>query len=259
MKSLLNALRAEAIKTRRTFLGKSPVLFPFLVVLFPFIAFATSGVEQLVAKAASGAGGEFAAGCMVGWIYMMLPFFALQIALMIFHTEHTQNMWKHLNALPMPGRIQVLAKHLMGSWQLLAGTLCFMLQILLALVLLKAMRPELGIRFDLPTFWWALGRHTLLCQAAGLMILLPLMVVAARFRNIGVTLTTGIFGFAAAFFVKPTDTLAAFFPWSMGKVWIARIMDPNAPRHLWWVLPALGCVALSVGVHLFLQRRKPLY
>lgn len=259
MTSLLHAFQAERIKVRGTFLAKSPILFPFLVVIFPFIALAAGTSEKLNAAAPGGGASEFASGCFMGWLFAMLPLYALQIALMSYQGEHTQGLWKHLNALPTPGRTQVLAKQLMGAWQMLLGTLSLATQLLLVLGLLKLMRPGLGVRFAPPAFWWFLGRDILLCGAAGLVILAPLMVVAARFRNIGVAITTGVFGITASFFLKPTDTLAAFFPWSMGKVWLMHALYRKEPMQLWWMLPALACIGVSFGVHAWWRGRKPLY
>ena len=244
------AFKAERLKLRKTLFFRLSFYFPLVCCLLPASFFFRWTTEKFDASI-------MADSTIVIWGRMLLPVFAVMIALAMYQNEHTLGMWKHLNALPTRGPSQILAKHAMLAINVVLATCWLGIFGIVGSCLLKSYRPHLTLSFD----WSRLGVGLLLMLLEGLGVTAMLAVVAARVRTgfVGATLGLGALGCVLGNAVELRDRV----PWGFGETW-SRIISPSAegggPYSLTsCTVSTMLWLAATMFVHVLLEKRRPHY
>ena len=197
------------------------------------------------------------------WMYFMMPMYSILVAILSFTSEHTQCMWKHTNAQPVSGTVQILAKHFFGWCYLITATVT--ITVLTTLVLLLAnLFFNVTVGFADFNFWRITGLYCLLLIAGGIAMVSLLNVLAARVAGFSLPAMVGFFGTLLPIFASADKKAATFIPWTASKV----LTDPvfkevffgsKAPVEYWWIAVPAVQVAMLLWIHSYIQKKKPLY
>jgi hypothetical protein len=202
---------------------------------------------------------DFATNYFWVWIFVMLPFYCIFVAILNYYSEHSQSLWKHINAQPVSGTAQALAKHFYAWCHVAAATITLSLFILIALLIVKLSNPALNVGLSGAALWIALFQLNLGTIAGGMAAVSILNTLSARFAGFSVTVMTGFFGVLVAIFIKSDDPSAPFLPWMIEKVCIRHIAFTNDPYNPLWAIGPLLWIAIAVAIHVAMQRKQPLY
>jgi hypothetical protein len=256
LSAFAHALKAEWVKSRRTFLRYSPIIFAssaFLVLLPSVLRDFTDG---------RGLHGPNAENILqmysFAWIYLFLPVYSIFIALMNFYTEHTNCMWKHINVQPISGVVQVWTKHCFAWCYVAVSTIMLSAFILIILLIVKQTYSHVNIGLDNSAFWFGICRFSLNSIVGGIATVSILNLLAARTPGI---IQTGIVGFAGILipiFIRINHVAAPFVPWAMEKVYVFSAYKGVPYKPLWAIVPIVY-VAIALARHIALQRMRPLY
>ena len=262
MSDFFHALKAEWLKGRRTFLRYSPIVFAALFSIPLLATFGTTfdGFSQFGLPPSL----IVAMSPFISWMYVGLPMLCIVIPLLSFEAEHKQGMWKHVNALPAPGFIQALAKHFFGWCYAAAGTAVLAVLILLALLGFSLAFPNIDWGIASWNFWLTLSKAFAVCLITGMALTSMFNVVAARFAGykapslaaVGVFLVEIILAYAD----KATlEIVNPWIPWMAGRLFIRHLFFSNVALKPWWLLAPFLWIAAGTALHLYLQKKKPLY
>jgi hypothetical protein len=255
--SFIHALKAEWVAGRRTFLRYSPIVFALLTLLIMLPQFSTDIVANKPRLESIAI--DFVTNYFWVWIFIMLPFYCIFVAIMNYYTEHGQSLWKHLNVQPVSGTVQALAKHLYAWCYVATATITLSLLIVIVLVIVKMIYTELTFGFGGAALWLTLCQLNLGTIAGGAVVVSILNVLAARFPGFSTTFITGFFGLLLGIFIKIDDPAAPFIPWMFEKVCLHHLAFSDAPYRLWWIAIPIVWIATTLTVHIALQRKKSLY
>ena len=257
MNSFLHAISAEWIKGRRSFLRYSPLMFAFvtLIILLPLT------LKDIASKPLQG---TFALGFtstyFIFWTFMVLPMYCILVAILNFYIEHTQGLWKHINAQPVSGVVQALVKHFYGWYYLIIATITFFMLIVFSLFLVKIFNFNLVIGLSDPDYWRTLCLLCIKSLAGGMAIVAILNVLAARLPGFGVTMVVGFIGLILPIFINATDEAAPLIPWAIGKAWTyPLIFDRTAHFQAWWIIIPFVWIGACLAIHCALQKKQPFY
>ena len=251
----MSVLRAEIIKSRRSALWGLSFVMPFIAVVLPAALYLSSK------KVAAGNHPDMVIqGAFMVWLRLFLPLFSVMVALQLFMSEHTLGMWKHLNAMPTRGRPQIGAKYLVAFIALAAAIGFLVVDIVIALGVLKLQRPSLVVTPE-PQAWPAIGCGLGLSVIAGIGILPAMLFCAGRLRRgtIGGTLGAGAAACVLGTSILPRDVpFASYFPWCAGGLY-SEVLDKGVAEAHWLPLTVGSAAVLmtAIGAHLFMERRRP--
>jgi len=251
-----HAVKAEWVKGRRTFLRYSPIIFASLafIILLPSILRNFQSGRVLRSSAAE----DILQMYSFAWVYVFLPVYSIFIALMNYYTEHTQGMWKHINAQPVSGIAQTIAKHCFAWCYVAASTITLNTFILIMLLIVKMVHYNVNIGIDDSVFWFGICRFALNSIVGGIAAVSILNLFAARSSGIILTGMVGFAGILIPIFIGTTHVLAPFVPWAMEKAYIFSAYS-GVPYKPWWAIVPIVYVAAALARHIVLQRMKPLY
>jgi hypothetical protein len=202
---------------------------------------------------------DFATDYFWLWIFIMLPFYFIFVGILNYYSEHSHSLWKHINAQPVSGTVQALAKHFCAWCCVAAATTMLSLLILITLLMVKLTHPALDVGLSSGTLWIALFKLNLGTIVGGMTVVSILNTLSARFSGFSVTVMTGFFGVLVAIFIKSDDPAAPFVPWMIEKVCIRHIAFTNDPYNPLWAIAPVLWIAAAVAAHIAMQRKRPLY
>lgn len=211
MTSLIRALNAEFLKTKRTLALLLAIALPLVVVLLNLFMFLRT--KQF--EAGSDGWSYFVNGNMLFWGLLMLTLYITLETALLASLEHNHQGWKHLAALPISRTAVYAAKQIttmgvvalsmavivLGTW--LSATLTYKLNL----------NPAASFVGSFP--WEPLLR------TAGQSYLLSLLVIAIhtwiaiRFASFAFASAVGIAATVLGFFVANDPGLLRLFPWSL--------------------------------------------
>lgn len=207
--SVRGALAAEALKLRGTLAAWMCLVAPVLVALLYVLQLVVSG-----SGAASGLDWtSFLRSLLALWALLMLPLFVTLQAALVAGLEHRDRQWKHLLALPVPGRNHYLAKMAAVAAMLSLASLCLMAAAPLAGWLLRWLRPDLGLA-GAPPWGWLAWQVAAMTVAAAWMAMLQLWL-SLRCSSFSVAIGVGMAATIVGFLVGQSPHYGPFFPWSM--------------------------------------------
>jgi len=144
MALFLRILKAELIKTKRTYGVLISVAIPILIIGLQFLIFFVK--HEYFAKMGMNPWKIFGSNLFNLYGMLVLPMYIVLIAYLINFTEHRANSWKSLFALPIPkfqlyaGKIVILL-----GWMLLFSLMTFLLSLACG-QLLSLVRPDIGFQ-----------------------------------------------------------------------------------------------------------------
>ena len=143
------ALKAEALKMKRTLVLWLAFLAPLVVVVFILVGYLDRGKEWL-GTGLENAWIEFAQSVDIFWALLMLPLFITLQTALLAGLEHQSEQWKHLYALPVPRWTVVAAKQAVTAALIGLSHLMLICLTLLGGWLLWLLRPGLGFHVAIP-------------------------------------------------------------------------------------------------------------
>lgn len=209
MTSFLNALRAEHIKSRRSFAA--------------WLAGAGTGANLLMlwvlhladtrwVHAHDNPWQGWITGHYQGIAFMMLPLFVIILTSLVAFQEHRRDMWMQLLALPTARSALFFSKFLWMYGLFVAAHLAFIVGMLLTGALTGLLLPATGLLGH----WPAPGQVVLLASYTMLSVLGLAALhfwLSLVFRHFIIPLTIGILGFVLVQLLGPASSLARWLPY----------------------------------------------
>ena len=148
MKYLVNALRAELLKTKRTLAFWLALIAPAVIVGLQVLIVYDRREMYLARASEYHAWLDYGGETLVMWSLLMLPLFITLETALVAQWEHRARQWKHLFALPVPRGVLYAAKQIAGM--LLIGLSSLVLVALIVLTGLGFRLAVPGLGFEAP-------------------------------------------------------------------------------------------------------------
>ena len=223
MTTLIRALSAEMLKTKRTLTLWLVILAPLAIAFLEFVMDMQRGVRALRPNTDAWIG--LTQNSLILWALLMLPLFVTLETGLLNAQEHGNKMWKQLYATPLPRWAVYAAKQLIGLALVGLSTLTLLAMSLGVGFLLNLLKPEFG--FVLPINWAVIiPAYALVYLAAWLLISLHLWV-SARWSSFIVAMGVGIVATVAGVLVINSDW-AKVYPWTLPGLASIGYMEGDA-------------------------------
>jgi len=237
MTALLRALRAEALKIKRTLALWLVLIGPLSVVAFATLIFMQS--SQFINS-------DTNPWQMIGnnsfgmWAILALPLFiALETAL-LGQLEHGNAGWKQIFAQPNPRWATYIAKQAITLGVIGLSQIALIVEVILAVVLMRALNVHPDVNYGTPIPWAAFARAGLFSYVAAWLIIAIHTWVGLRWPNFAVAIAAGVVASVAGF-MAANGELGWYFPWSIAALSSSAGLRPEIDAHL---LP----VALTISI-----------
>jgi len=213
MNYLMHALRAEALKTKRTLTLALAFLAP-LTLAFLELAIGFQYGERMYRP-----GGDswmtLIDHVMVLWALLMLPLFVTLEMGLLGALEHNNKTWKHIYALPLPRGSIYAAKQLTGMAVIGLSTAALAGMTVGVGLVGRTLLPQLG--FDAPIPWGMLARSVCFSYFASWLVLSIQLWVSLRWSSFVVSSAVGVVAtvFGVVVFGSKWDK---FYPWTLPGV-----------------------------------------
>jgi hypothetical protein len=241
---MVRALKAEALKTKRTLALWLALLAPLAVVGFILLGFLDRS-EEWLETVWDNAWTEFAQSVDIFWTLLMLPLFITLQTALLAGLEHRNEQWKHLYALPAPRWAVVAAKQVVAAVLMGLSHLMLICFTLLGGWLLWLLRPGLGFHVAIP--WEQLLKPVATAYLASWLILAIHTWVALRWRSFVVASAVGIVLTVAGVVVINSEW-GSFYPWALAGLIINSLNKGEALPLREFLFGSLGgVVAALVG------------
>ncbi|MCL1894079.1 MAG: ABC transporter permease [Holophagaceae bacterium] len=259
--SFKHAILAEWIKGRRTFLRLSPIVFAIIPILIPTAIFFRDFIHtERAIEYIQNMGIEydpilsFSKLCFRFWVFFVLPVYCIFFAILNYQTEHTQGLWKHINAQPISGTTQAMAKQVY-AWCYITFTTLLLFALVVAISLfVKFYNPPLGLSLNSAPFWIQSFQHSIVSIAHGMIIVSILNFFAARFSGATVPIMVGSIGCMLPIAYEPTYSMAPYIPWLYNVV----LLELGSFSPAWVAIPVIH-IATALAIHFVWQKDAPLY
>jgi len=210
MTTLIRALSAEVLKTKRTLTLWLVILAPLAIAFLEFVMHMQNGARAMQPN--TNAWLSLTHHSLILWSLLMLPLFVTLETGLLNAQEHGNKMWKQLYATPLSRWAVYAAKQLIGLALVGLSTLNLLVMSLGVGFLLNLLKPEFG--FVPPIDWAAIvPAYALVYIAAWLIISLHLWV-SARWPSFVVAMGVGITATVAGVLVINSDW-AKVYPWTL--------------------------------------------
>lgn len=223
MTTMIRALSAEVLKTKRTLTLWLVLLAPLAVAFLEFVMHMQTGMRATQPNASAWL--SLTQQFLIVWTLLMLPLFVTLETGLLNAQEHGNKMWKQLYATPLPRWIIYTAKQLMSLALVGASTVVLLAMSIGVGLLLNVFKPELGLA---PPIDWdiILPAYALAYLAAWLIISLHLWV-GARWPSFIVAMGVGIVATVAGVIVINSDW-AQTYPWALPGLASIGYLEGNA-------------------------------
>lgn len=242
MTTVLRALSAELLKTRRTLALLVALGLPAVVIAINFVMF----LRTTSFGAGSTGWDYFVSSNLVIWGLLMLTLYVTLETALLAGLEHNAQGWKHLAALPIPRAAVYAAKQIMAMGMVALSMAVIVLGTWASAALAQALQLNPAASF-VGAFPWAV-----LLRIAAQSYLLSLLIVAihtwiaTRFANFALASAVGIAATVMSFFVSQDVELMRLFPWSLPMTPIMQLMGNEVDLALPLALSVLGALGVSV-------------
>src|SRR5215216_3207575 len=138
--SLFRALHSELLKLKRTLAFRVIFVLPFLVALLQFF------IVWRTKKFAPGFNlwQTLPTNSLQIWAVFMMPLLITLETALLNGIEHSDKLWKHILALPVPRHTVYLAKFVVAQALIAASTLALCVLTVLVGLAITQLRPELA-------------------------------------------------------------------------------------------------------------------
>ena len=244
----MNLLLAEILKLKRTLALRLAISTPALIIVIVTGMYLERGRQFTEDNPLTG----FAQLILTSWSIIVFPLFTALTAAMLAATEHQNDNWKQLFAMPVNRRAIFGAKWIAGVMVLLAS--CFVLAagVSAAAEILRLAKPALNSA-SLPVGMIFRGASLSLC-AAGLLFSIQ-MWISLRWRSFLPGIVVAVIALAVMFISVPRGAafFGSLFPWSLP----AMAMAPRNPyRPIAVTLGLLGGATAGFAACWDLARRE---
>lgn len=244
MKNILDLLKVELIKIRRTLLYYLCLGAPVLISIFMFFIFCYGG-EDLANQSDEDMWLFFTRLTLTYWGLFFLPLFVTLQSALLAGIEHKNRMWKMLYAQPAR-KLDILTAKFLAEFIVIGTSQILMIPLtILSGLILRKLNPNLGFTPEIPL---------------GIIVLLNLVVIELSFliitlhtwaslkwENFVTSITAGFVATVSGVIVMNSD-IAAFYPWAMPGLIINHIFRWDIP----WINMAyslgLGIIIMLIGL-----------
>lgn len=233
--SVLRALRAEQLKTRRTLALLLAPIAPLAIIALQ--------MAMVIDRKQTDTWEGYGAQTLLLWLLLMFPLFITLESALLANLEHTNQQWKHLCALPVPSPAILVAKYLVTVAVLAISMIAFYVYTVASGLSLRVILPNHG--FEAPVPWLALLEPIMLSFATSLLLISIHLWLALRWPNFVLPIAVGIVAMVAAVMLLQSD-YSAWYPWTMPAL-VARTwsMGQDIMRPL--LLGVLGGLVVAIA------------
>ncbi len=239
----LRALHAETLRLKRTLALRLVFIAPLPVVLLAAIVVWEKSAENsavdlwdTLSKVSLGA-----------WSLFMFPLLITLVTTLLNSLDHSDKIWKHLFALPVPRSVVYLTRLLVGELLLAISSLALVALILGTGWVLMRLRPALASGGGLPLHE-ILKNSLRMWLAAGFIIALQHWI-SIRWAAFTISLGAGIAGTFCALFASGVS-VGRYFPWLLP----ANVLSPEIASLSLWLGIGGGLAVALLGCAAFVRR-----
>ena len=229
----LRVLHAEILRLKGTLTLRLVFIAPLPVVLLAAVVVweksadnAAVGLLKTLSKVSLGA-----------WSLFMFPLLVTLLTALLNSLDHSDKIWKHLFALPVPRSVLYLTRLIVGELLLAISSLALVALILGAGWVLMRLRPALASGSGLP-LQEILKNISRMWLSAGFIIALHHWI-SLRWGAFTISLGAGIAGTFFALFAS-SISIGRYFPWLLP----ANVLSPESASLSLWPGMA-GCYPAS--------------
>jgi hypothetical protein len=217
--SIIRAVRAELVKLHNNTAPITVTVLPFVMCGMVAIASMTSPYTTRPLNAWL----DTAVSMITFWS-LLLPFFVALTTALLASTEQSNNMWKHLFALPISRRSIYVSKQLIAIALFGLSQLVVIGSVILAGLILRSLKPDYGFDVAIPLLDM-FGLAVMTWLASWLIISLHLWM-SVRFASFGPAIGFGLLAFLLNMLINQrTDWWPRLFPWSLPANFFATGLD----------------------------------
>ncbi len=223
MTTMIRALSAEVLKTKRTLTLWLILLAPLAIAFLEFVMHMQTSVRAM--RPNTSAWLSLTQDSLMLWALLMLPLFVTLETGLLNAQEHGNKMWKQLYATSLPRWTIYSAKQLMGLALVGASTLVLLAMSIGVGLLLNVFKPELG--FAPPIDWGTIIPAYALCYLAAWLLVSLHLWVSAHWSSFVVAMGVGIVATVAGVMVINSDW-AKVYPWTLPGLASIGYMEGDA-------------------------------
>jgi hypothetical protein len=146
------------------------------------------------------------------WGLLMIPLFVTLETALVGNMEYTSDHWKHLNALPVPRGVIYAAKQFSGMALIALSSLALVFSIVGGGVLLRLLRPGIGLEPDIP--WGRLFAYAGMTFMGAWLIISIQTWISLRWKSFVVACAVGMALTVAGVFIIHASW-GDFWPWAL--------------------------------------------
>ncbi|PKO11971.1 MAG: hypothetical protein CVU39_26625 [Chloroflexi bacterium HGW-Chloroflexi-10] len=251
MITFMRALSVEHLKLKRTLTVWMVLVAPFVINLMVFLVTREQAINYGVLEQTWL---TYDQDVLMMWSVLMLPLLITLESALLGNSEHANQQWKHLFALPLPRWSYFAAKWSVLFELILAGSI---------FNLIFALLGGLGSHLLFPTMDLsaaAIPWNELLLSNGKVFLSAILMLsihtwISLRWKNIVVPIGSGMVAVVMALFVMRSDKYSPLFPWTLP---IASFGMENAPMAQILLISILGGLLFAFFAAWDFSRRETL-
>jgi hypothetical protein len=209
--SLIRALRAEQLKTRRTLALWLAPIAPLVIVALQ-VAIVLQQQEHYRQQDISDAWIRYGGQIVFLWTMLMLPLFITLETALLANLEHGNRQWKHLFALPIPRGAIYAAKQVSAMAVIALSMVSLFVLMVLSGLGLRLVAPGLG--FESPVPWVEFLQYVALAYLAAWLIISIHTWIGLRWQSFAVASAVGIAAMVIAVFLFSSDW-NQWYPWTL--------------------------------------------
>jgi lantibiotic transport system permease protein len=212
MRYYLRALSVEHLKLKRTLTIWMVLVAPFVVNLMYFLTLLDYGETHH--EYDPEAWTRYMQSVLSMWSILMLPLLITLQSALLGNSEHANQQWKHLFALPLPRWSYFAAKWtLLFELILLSSVFNFGFAIVGGWGI-HQVYPTMGLTLDAIPWLDLFITNSKIFLAAILMLSIHTFI-SLRWQNIIISIGSGMVAVVASLFVMRSDTWGLLYPWTL--------------------------------------------
>lgn len=208
----LRALSVEHLKLKRTLTFWMVLVSPFVVNLMYFLTYLDYG--QTHHEYDPEAWFSFGRSVLSMWTVLMLPLFITLESALLGNTEHANQQWKHLFALPLPRWSYFAAKWTLLFELVLAGSILNFGFSIVSGWCTQQIYPTMGLTLDAVPWLGLLSMSAKAFIAAILMLSIHIFI-SLRWQSIIISIGSGMVAVVCSLFVVRSDVWGTWYPWTL--------------------------------------------
>jgi hypothetical protein len=204
--AFFRALHAEALKLRRTLAFRVIFVLPFLVALLQFFIVLRTKKFPAGFKLWETMG----TNSLQIWAVFMMPLLIALVTALLNGIEHSDKLWKHLFALPVPRQSIYFSKFVVAQGLMLVSTFVLAVLVIVVGIASTHLKSDLANPGPIPYLWFA--KQTAFVWLASWLIIAIHTWISMRWSGFPIALGAGIGGTFFALFAA-SASLGKYYPW----------------------------------------------